>query len=340
MKKKQIVLYVIFMLILLTTSVYATISAELDFRIVTNNGNKFYAGDEFTMTIGLKNVDASQGIKSIEGYIDIDENIFEALSSNSIVTNENGKVEIGSNNDLSVYDANNMPSNIDKGIIFNNNPVSEKGDYKIVINLDNPIVSATDLVTLKFKIKENVVAGNYQSVMTYKLFNVFSTDAGEKLELAQQTYRIEISDKTQENNNVANNTVNNIVNNDENQTVNNTISNNTENQPTNNAISNNAVSNGNNTNQVANNIVNKISNNSSNNATNSSKSGNLNTANNVKNYTTSSNGTLNKQKADNTISPTKLPKTGFRIVLIPIIVIAIIGLVFYKKYSKYNNYHE
>ena len=172
MKKRQIVLYVVVMLLLLTTSVYATIRAELDFRIHTNNGTIFYAGDEFTMTIGLKNIETDQGIKSIEGYIDIDEKVFENLTVNSIVTDSNGKVQIG-NNELQVFDANDISStNTDKGIIFNTNPVSGRGDYKVVINLDEPITSNQNLIELKFKVKDNVAAGTYQSVMTYKLFNV------------------------------------------------------------------------------------------------------------------------------------------------------------------------
>jgi len=312
MKKRQVVLYVFVMLILLTTSVYATVKAELEFVVKNNNNNTlFYAGDEFTLTIGLKNVEASLGIKSIEGYIDIDENVFEDLTLASIVTDANGKVQIG-NNELQVFDANNLSANTDKGIIFNTNPVSGKGDYKLVINLENPISANTDLVTLKFKIK-NIAAGSYPAVMSYKLFTVFSTDTGEKAELEEHSYGIEITEKsaTGTDNNTNNQATNNTTNNPTNNTVNTPTNNTTNNNITNNTVNNTAK----NTNNVVNNTAAKGTNNK------------VNTA-NVSN------------KSDNTVSPTNLPKTGYRIILIPIIAMAILGFVFYKKYSKYNNYHE
>ena len=307
MKKRQVVLYVVVMLILLTTSVYATIVAELDFKIHTNNGTIFYAGDEFTMTIGLKNVEASEGIKSIEGYIDIDERIFENLTLDSIVTNSNGKVQIG-NNELQVYDANDISStNTDKGVIFNTNPVSGRGDYKLVINLENPITSNQDLVELKFKIKDNVAAGSYQSVMSYKLFNVFAIDAGEKLELDGQSYGIEISSRTPVENNTTNDTPKDNTTND---------------TPKDNTTNDTPKANTN---------------------TDKPKSDTTNTPKGTESGTTG--GTTNTaggqivkpaNKTDDTVSPTNLPKTGYRLILIPIIVMAVIGYVFYKKYSKYN----
>lgn len=300
MKKRQIVLYVVVMLLLLTTSVYATIRAELDFRIHTNNGTIFYAGDEFTMTIGLKNIETDQGIKSIEGYIDIDEKVFENLTVNSIVTDSNGKVQIG-NNELQVFDANDISStNTDKGIIFNTNPVSGRGDYKVVINLDEPITSNQNLIELKFKVKDNVAAGTYQSVMTYKLFNVFATDAGEKLELDEQSYGIEISSRTPVENNTTNDTVNNTVE------------------------------------GATNNTSKGATNNTPKGTTNNTPKG---TTNNTPKETTNTNDeqvVKVTNKTDDTISPTNLPKTGYRLIIIPIIVMAIIGFVFYKKYSKYN----
>ena len=313
MKKRQVVLYVFVMLILLTTSVYATVKAELEFVVKNNyNNTLFYAGDEFTLTIGLKNVEASLGIKSIEGYIDIDENVFEDLTLESIVTDTNGKVQIG-NNALQVYDANNISSNTDKGIIFNTHPVSGKGDYKIVINLENPISTNTDLVTLKFKIK-NVAAGSYSAVMSYKLFTVFSTDTGEKAELEEHSYGIDITERP------ASGTDNNS--NNTNQAANNTVANNTVNTPTNNTT-NNIV---NNTAKDAKNTVNNTAAKDTNHKVNTADSSNKSAE------------KLNRQ--DNTVSPTNSPKTGYRIILIPIIAMVILGFVFYKKYSKYNNYHE
>ena len=55
MRKRQVVLYVVVMLALIATSVYATISADLKITIGANN--KIYPGDNYTVTIGLDNKD-------------------------------------------------------------------------------------------------------------------------------------------------------------------------------------------------------------------------------------------------------------------------------------------
>ena len=306
MKKRQVVLYIVVMLILLTTSVYATISAELGLKVNADN-NTLYAGDEFSITISLKNLDASEGIKAIEGYIDINEDILENLTINSIVTDENGKVKINDNNILNVYDAVDSQTNTDASIILNTNPVSGKGDYKIVINLATPLTTDTDLFDIKFQIKDDVAAGEYQSVMTYKLFNIFSNNAQDKEELAQKSLALKVTKTPTTTDNTVNNTENNVVNNN--------VTNNT-------------------TNNVVNNTVNNVTNNTTNNTQNSTKGSTNNT---VKN--TSSDNVIVKG-SDNTVAPTNLPKTGYRLIWLPIIAMIIVGLVFYKKYSKYNNYHE
>lgn len=324
MKIRRVVLYIAVMLVLLTTSVYATLQAELSFRI-TADDNKFYAGEEFILTVGLKNVVATEGVKSIEGYIDIDENVLEDITVNSIVTDSDGKVKIG-NNTLPVYDANNISTSSEKGVILNTHPVSGKGDYKIVINLDNSINSDMELIGIKFKIKNNVEPKKYENVMSYKLFNIFSTDAGEKLELGSKSYSVTISEGTAP---VNNNTVNNTTNNTNNNTVNNTATNNTVNNKTNNNTVNNTANNV--VNNTTKNTVNNVVNNTAKNTTvnNTSKNTTKNTAENANKAATNT-------KVDNTVSPNKLPKTGYRIVLIPIIALAIVGFVFYKKYARYN----
>ena len=321
MKKRQVVLYVVVMLVLLTTSVFATIQAELNVT-ATADDNTYYPGEEFIVTISLKNLTTTQGIKSIEGYIDINSDVLEPLTVDSIVKGTDGKVQIGTNS-LDVYDASNIPTTTDKGIIFNTNPVSQKGNYRLVINLENPVSSDTDLVKIKFKIKDNVEPATYQSVMVYKLFNIFATDAGEKLQLDQKSYRLTVS-RRPESGNTANNTSNeNAANNTPtnsptNNTVNNTVNNTARNNTVNNTARNNAVNNA-----AKNNTVNNAAKNNA---------GKNNAVNNA--------GQKVANKPDNTTSPTNLPKTGYRLILIPIVALAIVGFVFYKKYSKYANYHE
>ena len=62
MKKRQVILYIVVMLILITTSVYATINSELGFNIKAN-GNLIRPGDEFSVTLRLSNVQTNKKIK-------------------------------------------------------------------------------------------------------------------------------------------------------------------------------------------------------------------------------------------------------------------------------------
>jgi hypothetical protein len=303
MKKKQVVIYVVVMLVaLLCTSSYATISGDIDLSVKAESST-LYAGDEFSITLSLKDMETTEGISAVEGFIDVNEDVFEDLTIESIVTTE-GKVAINDDNVLTVYDADDTNTNINEGIIFNTDPVSKTGDYKLVFNFAKEITDENlDLITINFKIKEDAEPGEYKSAITYKLFKVFSDDASEKEELSLKAVTVIVSAPVEEpSNGSTNNTTNNTVNN----TANNT------------------------TNNVTNNTSNNTSNNTTNNTTGTS---------NNKNQASSSSATTNNV-VDNTVSKTKLPNTGYRLILIPVIVVAILGLVFYKKYTKYNKYNQ
>ena len=306
MKKKQIVLYLVVMIMLITTSVYATISAELDVAI---NSKKICPGDEFSITIKLKDLETTNAIKAIEGYVDINEDVLENLTVKSIVTGQDGKVKIDDKNVLEVYDAKNISSNSDTGVIFNDNPVSKSGDYKIVINLAEAISKDTNLVTLNFKVKDDVKVGEYESAVTYKIFKIFSEDAKEKQELAQKNVNLLVEEKE----NTPNNPTENKVENKTENPTENKVENKTE-KPTENKVENKTEK------PTDNKVENKSQNETSINGQNSNHDQN--------------------NKNDGTISPTNLPKTGYKLVIFPIIILSILGFVFYKKYSKYNNYHE
>lgn len=318
MKKRQIIIYMVVLCLLFCTSVYATIGGKLGFSIKTEN-EAVYPGDELLVTVSLKELEAEGGLNAIEGYIDINKNIIEPLTIDSIVT-ENGKVTINEKNILNVYSAD-KANNVDEGIIFNTEPVSGKGDYRIVINLANKITTDTDLVTIKFRVKSDVAPGNYENAITYKTFKIFSEASNEKEELSSQEIRVVVSEKANDRNEV-NNTNNNTNNNQSNNTNTNNVINQIKNNTVNNTqnVSKNLVNN----NQVKNNTVNK----------NESVVGN--DKNNTNNQTPS--GTT-QNKPDNTVANTDLPKTGYKLLLIPVIIIAIGGLVFYKKYSKYNKFN-
>ena len=312
MKKRQVILYIFVMLILITTSVYATISAELGFDIKLNN-KTIYPGDEISVTLRLKNLDTDKEIKAVEGFIDVKSNILEALTVDNIVTNEDGKVEIDENNILKVYDSNDISSTSETGIIFNNKPLSEKGDYKIIVNFDKPVTEDTDLVTIKFKVKEDAEPGSYESAIVYNLFEIFANDASEKAKLDRAGITVEIKEKSNsstqkpDNNDLDNQ--NNVGQKDENVTNGNNQSDKPNNQNPSDETKNSVKA------PVTFNSVNKTG------------SGITNTS-----YKVGS-------EVDNTVSPTNLPKTGVALIVLPIVIIAIVGIVFYNKYSKYN-YHE
>ena len=203
MKKRQVVLYIVVMLILLTTSVYATISAELGFKIQANNS--VYPGDNFQVTLRLTKLEADDGIKAVEGYIDIDENVVEKLTVDSIVTDENKKVKINEDNILPVYDSSNLS---DVGIIFTVDPASKDGDYKVVINFAKPITSQdTDLITLNLKVKDGVSVGKHESTVVFKLFKIFTDNAEEKQTLTDKTIALTVSERKATDNNNTNNAV-------------------------------------------------------------------------------------------------------------------------------------
>jgi hypothetical protein len=311
MKKKLFIIYMVLTLVILliSTNVYATISGNIKLSVKSENST-LRAGDNFSLTLSLSDMKSTDGITAIEGYININKDILENLTVDSIVATD-GKVTINKDNVLTIYEADDKNANTEEGIVFNTEPVSGKGNYKLVINLANKITDENiDLITIKFKIKDNAEQGEYNSAVTYDLFKVFSNDASEKVEVATKSVKLVVSaplsnsDEDPEENpsDNENNTTKDPVNNTTNNTTNNITNNTTQNTV-------------NNTTKPTNNTTNKTTNNST---------------------SVSSTSTNN---VDNTVSKTNLPNTGYRLILIPVIVVAILGLVFYKKYTKYNKYN-
>ena len=308
MKKRQVVISVVIMLMLLCTSVYATISGNIS--LTSSAKDSISAGDEFTVTLSLNNIEGNSGVTSISGYINVNENIFEKLTVDSIVTNSEGKVEINSKNVLDVYDSNDEEaSNADTGITFNSNPVSGNGDYRLVIDLENALTSDTDLVTITFKVKDNVAEGNYEDAISYTLFKIYSGTT-DKADVISQSLDVNIG--------------NEVIPDDP--------DNNPENVPDNrpeNNVDNNI--------DEGNNINNNINDNNSNNIQDDNNNDDKNNSNPIDNNQDQDGlGTNNGE--DNTIAPGRLPNTGYKIIILPIIVLLVAGFIFYKKYDKYSKF--
>ena len=314
MNKKKVVLYIFLTFALLCTSVYATISGDI--RLIASK-DTIKAGEEIDVTLKISDVTLQAGIDSVEGYINIDENILEDLTLDSIVT-ENGKVVIG-NNTLSVYNSNTNGALPTKGVFFNDNPVSGKGDYRLVINLTNAIPNDTELVTLKFKVKDEVEEGTYVNAISYDLFVLFNEDV-DKTEKISKSLNVVVEAKPEIIENETTNTVENEVENEVKNEVKNEIKNEVKNEVKNEEKK-----------EVKNEVKNQIKNETKNEVKNTIKNTVKNDAKNV-----AKNNVVSVNK-DNTVSTNRLPDTGYRIIIVPIIVVAVIGLVFYSKYNKYND---
>ena len=93
MRRKLIAVYVFLIIMLFCNCVYATFDADL---VLVYNKNKVKAGDTITVTLQVTKITGTdKGVENIEGYINIDENIFEPITANNIVTDADGKVVIG-----------------------------------------------------------------------------------------------------------------------------------------------------------------------------------------------------------------------------------------------------
>lgn len=306
MKKKQVVAYIVIVLMFLSTSVFAaTISGNMN---LTSSDNSVSAGDEFNVTLSLEDISTPAGVDSVSGYISIDENILEDLTVQSIVTNEDGQVEIDSNNILNIYEASEDGANGETGVTFNPNPDATKGDYKILIDLEDGITEDTDLLTITFKVKEGVQPGTYEDAISYTLFDIFSgtTDKGT---LTDKSLDITVEEV---NNNPGTDDPNDVPND----------------EPNNNTV---------NDNNVGDNENNSNNNNNQGNNSNNNNSGNNPTNGNSNRNEAQGNGGTNNQ-SDNTTASGSLPNTGYKFIILPIIAIAIAGIIFYRKYKKYSKF--
>lgn len=307
MNKKLIISNIFLILLMLCTSVYAAINANLNLKGETSN---LKAGDEFTVTLSLKDLTGiTSGVDSIQGYINIDENVLEKITFDNIVKDSSDKIKIGSET-VVAYDVNTLDTIEEYGLFFNDKVSGN--DYKIVIDLKNKITTQ-DLVSIKFKLKSDVKVGDYSDVIKYEMFTVTEGVKGQSDNLSK-SLGIKVVEKTFVNNvvNVITNKVNTVVNNVSNK-VNTTT--NKINTVINVTVNDNKVKNETNTNKY-------------NTIANTNKINNVN--NSVKLNVSISN------KTDNTVSNKIIPAAGVTsTVLKVIIVMIIIGFAIYVKYKKY-----
>lgn len=315
MKKRYVITYIVLMLALICTNVYATISANTELSI---SKSVFEKGDEFSVTLSITDLETTTGVKSVEGYINIDENILEDLTIESIVS-EDGKVKINDDNILNVIDQvqSDGTASSESGVIFNDSPVSGKGDYRIVINFDKELTEDEELITINFKLKDDVENATYENAIEYTIFRIFS-----------ESEKVIIEDKA----------INLVVNTTEETPGDDTGDNSDDEEDKNqdqdqNQDTDNDSNNG--TNDDSDDDNNNNNNDSDNENEGSSSNNDDDDSDKVTNQDNNSNGSADNN--DDTVAQNPLPNTGYKLILIPIVVLVIAGVVFYKKYAKYNN---
>lgn len=302
MKKNKLIIMQIFIaFILICTSVYAT-SATLDISASATNVNK---GDEVLVTLSLKDVGDNEKIQSVEGYINYDKNIIETLTVDNIQKDSDNTVKIGNETltveDLTNADPNNVPTT-SAYVAFNGKPVTEN-DAKIVIDFNNAVTSATDLLKIKFKVKSDATTGEIKNAIQYSQF-ILTTESGQTEEI---TKSVNLTVKA--------------VNNDNN-----------DNSDTNTNTDKNTNSN---TDKNTNSNTNKNTNTNS----NTNKNTNTNTNNNTnRNNNTNTNKTNTTNTNTNTNTANKsLPAAGAKMIILPALVLIAVAYFNYVKYMKYKN---
>lgn len=164
MKNKLIILQVFIVMVLVCTSVYAAIDTQISVKVSKSTVNR---GDTVDVTLSLENVNKDQKIKNVEGYINYDKNVLEKVTFDSIVKDSNNKITIGEEK-VSVENANGNMSASAPYLLFNDSPADASNDIKILIDLNNSLTKDTELVTIRFKVKETADLKEIKDAITYK----------------------------------------------------------------------------------------------------------------------------------------------------------------------------
>ncbi len=306
MKKTKLILLQLFIaFVLISTSVYATVTTTIALSV---NEATAFRGDTVDVTLSLKDVEEDKKIQSVAGHINYDENVIEALTVDSIKKSNENKVTIG-NETLNVEDLTNVNVNeittTSAYVAFNGNPTTEN-DSRIVIDFQDGITEDTDLLTIKFKVKETATIGEVEKAISYSMFVV--TAGSEESEEITKDIKLTVKAATAGNDD-SNNTNNENKNENKNVNTNNNANNNTNKNTNTNTNTNKNVNNNTNTNT------------------------NTNTNKNVNNNTNSN----TNNTADNTVSSVTIPAAGAKVILIPAIILIVLAYVSYNRYMKYKN---
>lgn len=296
MKKNKLILLQLFIaFILICTSVYAAFDTTIS---LSASSTSVKQGEEVTVTLSLENVDSNKKVESVEGYINYNKDILEAVTVDSIEKSSNNTVTIG-NEELSIEDLTNRSevSTSDAYVAFNGTPASDN-DIKIVIDFKNGVTSNVDLLKIKFKVKSNATLGTVSNAISYEMFQI-TAGLETSPDITKNVNLTVVAASTEKPENKAE-------------------------KPTENKVENKAE------NKAENKVENKTENKVENKATN-------NTVKNTNNTTNNTNKASNTNTKDNTVAGTNLPATGAKIIVIPAIVLIVLAYISYNKYMKYKD---
>lgn len=319
MKRKILLVYVLVAFVVLCTNVYAIVSVELN---LIADKTTIKQGDDVTITVELNNLSAA--VSSIEGYINIDENVLKEISSDMIVANDDGKIEVTSGDKVTnalTYAFDPDVSNADYDVIFNTSETATNGnDVFFVMDFKKDIEEDSKIITLKYKVKETAQNAEVSNAVKLDCIVAYSANTSDKSKELTANLDIKVSSTADEENE------NKDVNNDTNNTTN------EENTNTNNTNVNNTNTNTNNTNTNTNKNTN-----TNNTNTNTNKNTNTNTNNNTNKNTNVTTVGATANTVDNTVAATRIPAAGLKTVIIPIVLFMILAYVSYTKYISYKD---
>lgn len=339
MKRKILIVYVFIAFILLCTNVYAAITMDLS---LVPEKTSVKQGSDLVVTVRLNNI--SSPISSIEGYINVDENVLEPISESMVVSN-NKKIELKSNGEVKStlsYEFNPKNLNADYDVIFNTNKETiENNDCFFVMDLREDIKGDYDILTLKFKVKENATVSQATQAVKLKIASAMSASTMDKVENISANLNFEVISKDADvpddqkpddqkpddqkpDDQKPDDSKDDDKNNNENTDTNtNTNTNENRNDDTNTNKNNNKNNNNTNTNNNKNNNNTNTNNNNTNKNTNTNNNKNVN---------------ANKNLNDTTVSGNKIPAAGAKMLILPVAVFAVLGYVSYVKYLKYKEF--
>lgn len=193
MKRKLLIVYVFIAFVLLCTNVYAALTMDLS---LVPASEKVKQGSDLVIAVKLNNVSAP--VSSIEGYINVDENVLEPISESMI---KGDKIAVKADgktvSELDyVFNPKDL-SDADCDVIFNTNKANiDNNDCLFVMDLRKDIKGNCDIMTLNFKVKEDATVAQATQAVKFKIASAVSaSDLKDKVTDLSANLSFEVLDK-------------------------------------------------------------------------------------------------------------------------------------------------